>query len=118
MKKHLLSMYGDFCKNKKMIDLGKTTYETSTVETTDADEFFAIGGTYETRSQEDSDPDEFISCGPTMVTENVESSDPDEFLLQGPTKITFTQENTDEDEFLSDVLSDFHNKDFDEILLI
>lgn len=53
-----------------------------------------------------------------MVTENVESSDPDEFLSQGPTKITFTQENTDEDEFLSDVLSDFHNKDFDEILLI
>ena len=118
MKKHLLSMYGYFCKNKKIIDLGKTTYETSTVETTDVDEFFAIGGTYETRSQEDSDPDEFISCGPTMVTENVESSDPDEFLLQGPTKITFTQENTDEDEFLSDVLSDFHNKDFDEILLI
>jgi len=53
-----------------------------------------------------------------MVTENVESSDPDEFLLQGPTNLTFTQENTDEDEFLSDVLSEFNNKDFDEILLI
>ena len=34
MKKHLLSMYGNFCKNKEIIDLGKTTYETSTIETT------------------------------------------------------------------------------------
>lgn len=137
MKKHLLSMYGNFCKNKEIIDLGKTTYETSTIETTDTDEFFAMGGTYETRSQENTDPDEFIFgptsitksveatdedefifCGPTMVTENVENSDPDEFLLQGPTNLTFTQENTDEDEFLSDILSDFNNKDFDEILLI
>lgn len=98
MKKHLLSMYGNFCKNKEIIDLGKTTYETSTIETTDTDEFFAMGGTYETRSQE--------------------NTDPDEFLLQGPTNLTFTQENTDEDEFLSDILSDFNNKDFDEILLI
>ena len=132
MKKHLLSMYGNFCKNKEIIDLGKTTYETSTIETTDTDEFFAMGGTYETRSQENTDPDEFIFgptsitksveatdedefifCGPTMVTENVENSDPDEFLLQGPTNLTFTQENTDEDEFLSDILSDFNNKDFD-----
>ena len=53
-----------------------------------------------------------------MVTENVENSDPDEFLLQGPTNLTFTQENTDEDEFLSDILSDFSGRDFDEILLI
>ena len=98
MKKHLLSMYGNFCKNKEIIDLGKTTYETSTIETTDTDEFFAMGGTYETRSQE--------------------NTDPEEFLLQGPTNLTFTQENTDEDEFLSDILSDFNNKDFDEILLI
>lgn len=66
MKKHLLSMYGGFCKNKKVVDLGKTTYETSTVETTDADEFLAIGGTYETRSQEISDPDEY-TLGPTSV---------------------------------------------------
>ncbi len=43
MKKHLLSMYGNFCKNKEIIDL-KTTYETSTIETTDTDEFFAMGG--------------------------------------------------------------------------
>jgi hypothetical protein len=98
MRKHLLSTYGNLCKSEKIKDLGKTTYETSTVETTDADEFFMIGGTYETRSQE--------------------NSDPDEFLLQGPTNLTFTQENTDEDEFLSDVLSDFDNKDFDGILLI
>ena len=97
MKKHLLSMYGGFCKNKKMVDLGKTTYETSAVETTDADEFLAIGGTYETRSQEISDPDEY-TLGPTSITKSVEA--------------------TDEDEFLSDVVSDFNNKDFDEILLI
>ncbi len=53
-----------------------------------------------------------------LLSEFFCDKNPDEFLLQGPTKITFTQENTDEDEFLSDVLSDFHNKDFDEILLI
>ena len=78
MKKHLLSMYGDFCKNKKVVDLGKTTYETSTVETTDADEFLAIGGTYETRSQEISDPDEY-TLGPTSITKSVEATDEDEY---------------------------------------
>ena len=79
---------------------------------------FIFGPTSITKSVEATDEDEFIFCGPTMVTENVENSDPDEFLLQGPTNLTFTQENTDEDEFLSDILSDFNNKDFDEILLI
>ena len=118
MKKHLLSMYGDFCKNKKMIDLGKTTYETSTVETTDADEFWSIGVTYETRSQENSDLDEFSFLGPTYATKSAENSDTDEFFLQGPTNLTFTNENTDEDEFLPDILSVSNNIDFDEILLI
>lgn len=118
MKKHLLNLYGDFCENITMTDSGKTTYETSTVEITDSDEFLVLGGTYETRSQENSDPDEFIFCGPTMLTENVENSDADEFLLQGPTKLTFTQENADADEFLPDILSDCNNIDFDEILLI
>lgn len=117
MRKHLLSMYGDFCKNREMIDLGKTTYETNTIEITDPDEF-TFGPTSITKSVEATDEDEFIFCGPTMVTESVENSDPDEFLLQGPTYLTFTQENTDADEFLSNVLSDFNNKDFDEILLI
>ena len=117
MKKHLLSMYGDFCKSKKMIDLGKTTYETSTVETTDADEFFAIGGTYETRSQENSDPDEF-TFGPTSITKSAEATDEDEFIFCGPTIATETVESSDADEFLPDVLNDFNNKDFDEILLI
>lgn len=50
MKKHLLSTYGCFCESVKLKDLGKTTYETSSVETTDADEFLGIGVTTETRS--------------------------------------------------------------------
>ena len=87
MKKHLLSMYGNFCKNKEIIDLGKTTYETSTIETTDTDEFFAMGGTYETRSQENTDPDEFI-FGPTSITKSVEATDEDEFIFCGPTMVT------------------------------
>lgn len=37
-------MYGNFCKNKEIIDLGKTTYETSTIETTDTDEFLQWEG--------------------------------------------------------------------------
>ena len=94
MKKHLLSMYGNFCKNKEIIDLGKTTYETSTIETTDTDEFFAMGGTYETRSQENTDPDEFI-FGPTSITKSVEATDEDEFIFCGPTMVTENVENSD-----------------------
>lgn len=112
MKKHILSIYGEVYKNNKMIDLGKTAYET-----TDADEFSVIGGTCETRSQESSDPDEFI-FGSTNITKTAEATDVDEFILQGPTNLTFTQENTDEDEFLPNVLNSFNSKDFDEILLI
>lgn len=118
MKKHILSTYGELRKISTMVDLGKTTYETSTVEVSNQDEFMMIGATQETRGQENSDPDEFFYCGPTMLTESAENSDSDEFLLEGHTKQTFTQENTDEDEFLTVCLNDNYLSDFDDILLL
>lgn len=117
MKRHILSTYGDFCEKSRTIDLGKTTYETSTVEVSDPDEFLVMGVTQETRSQESSDPDEFL-LGPTNITKSVEATDADEFLLKGPTKLTFIQENTDEDEFLPDILNGNYLNDFDDILLV
>lgn len=98
MKKHLLSMHGEFWKSKKTIDLRQPLYEKSKIEKTAAYELFAIGGTYETSS--------------------VENSDPDEFLLQRLSNSTFTQENIDEDEFVLNSLSNINDRDFDEILLI
>lgn len=68
MRKHLLSLYGDLHKIEKTEDLGKTTYETSTIETTDVDEFCAMEVTHETRNKESSDPDEFFLQGPTNLT--------------------------------------------------
>lgn len=118
MKKHILSTYGELYKMNIKVDLGKTTYETSTVEVSDQDEFMMMGVTQETRSQENSDPDEFFYSGPTMLTESVENSDADEFLLEGPTTKTFSQENTDEDEFSPYCLNGNYLSDFDDILLV
>lgn len=139
MRKHILSNYseqlfGDNLKNSEV--LGKTTYETSTVEVSDHDEFINIGSTMETRVKEDSDPDEFrfgptnltktientdsddFTFGPTMLTEQVENSDPDEFVIMGFTRKTFSKEDSDPDEFLYRFESKFCENDFDEILLI
>lgn len=114
MIRHILSKYSEKNESnrKKIIGEipGKTTYETSTIEISDPDEFFDSGSTLETRTKESSDPDEFILgptditksieatdsdefvFGPTVLTENVELSDPDEFVTAGPTKGTFSSE--------------------------
>ena len=121
MIKHILSKYSekDIDIRKKAVKdtPGKTTYETSTIEISDPDEFFDMGSTLETRTKENSDPDEFV-LGPTILTENVEVSDPDEFEAAGPTKSTFTKEDSDPDEFLVDDAGICSNGDFDEFLLI
>lgn len=139
MKKHILSQYSEKISDaylEGLDTLGKTTYETSTVEISDPDEFVVTGNTIETRVKEDSDPDEFrlestsliktlenadsdeFMIGPTMLTEQVENSDPDEFVVMGPTKGTFSKEDSDPDEFMCGFFNSYYNQDFDELLLI
>lgn len=121
MIRHILSKYSEKDKDvrKKVVKdtPGKTTYETSTIEISDPDEFFDMESTLETRTKENSDPDEFV-LGPTLLTENVELSDPDEFVTAGPTKGTFSSEDSDPDEFLVDGAGMCSDGDFDEVLLI
>lgn len=119
MRKHILSNYseqlfGDNLKNSEV--LGKTTYETSTVEVSDPDEF-RFGPTNLTKTIENTDSDDF-TFGPTMLTEQVENSDPDEFVIMGFTRKTFSKEDSDPDEFLYRFESKYCENDFDEILLI
>lgn len=121
MIRHVLSKYSEKNEDNRKKSygeiLGKTTYETSTIEISDSDEFFGIGSTLETRTKEDSDPDEFV-LGPTTLTENVELSDPDEFVTAGPTNGTFSSEDSDPDEFLVVGVGMNLDADFDEVLLI
>ena len=117
MKKHILHKYSNNCKYKNAEKSVKTTYETSSIEVSDEDEFFCVGHTIETRVRETSDPDEFI-LGTTLITETVETSDPDEFVAMGPTNSTFSSEDTDLDEFFAGCIQNYNIGDFDEILLI
>ncbi len=121
MIRHILSKYSEKEKydRQKVVNKnpGETTYETSTIEISDPDEFFGMESTLETRTKENSDPDEFV-LGPTVVTENVELSDPDEFVDAGPTKGTFSSEDSDPDEFLVGDVGMCFDRDFDEVLLI
>lgn len=118
MKKHILSGFADCCVKKNFYSeiLGRTTYETSTIEVSDPDEFLGMGSTVETRSTENDDPDEFL-LGPTNFTKSIETSDSDEFLF-GPTVITETVELSDPDEFIVRNFCNQMDGDFDELLLI
>ncbi|WP_313560485.1 hypothetical protein [Ruminiclostridium cellobioparum] len=114
--------YTDYTKKIKVIDkifdkgFAPGTVETAVRETSDPDEFIALGPTFETRSREDcSDSDEAYLLGPTMLTESGEPQDEDELYIDfpinfsyskenmislGPTKQTFTSEPSDEDEYM------------------
>jgi hypothetical protein len=137
---HILCKYAKKNQSVKTMSCnennGKTTYETSTLEVSDPDEFFDSGSTLETRSQESSDADEFVMeatsltenvessdadefmMETTSLTENVENSDPDEFVCAGPTKGTFSSEDSDPDEFIVSILEENVDEDFDEVLLM
>ena len=119
MRKHILSIYADkiFDANDGKLDFfGKTTYETSTVEVSDPDEF-GCGPTNLTKTLENTDADEFC-FGPTMVTEQVENSDWDEIMDMGPTNSTFSKEDSDYDEFGYEFVNCSCEEDFDEFLLL
>ncbi|MFF2528840.1 hypothetical protein ACFVS2_07985 [Brevibacillus sp. NPDC058079] len=94
--------YVDQEKKRKAIEanrLDKTTVETATTETSDADEIFLSETTRETRSIENNDPDEFLFDKTTRNTFTNEASDPDEFILMKTTRITKTIEDSDPDEY-------------------
>lgn len=137
MKDHILSRYkSDFVNTLQSVS-GKTTFETSSIEISDPDDFywttsetrasestdqdeFCIGQTDITKSVENSDEDEFcLRNSMTILTENVENSDSDEFSFDGATNTTFTVELSDPDEFsTSSKIIPYTGEDFDEFLLI
>lgn len=81
LRKHILSQYSEQINTPFIVDKEKMIVDT----------------TYETRSLENSDADQF--CEGTAVTETIENSDPDEFVIFDSTKMTFSMENSDSDEF-------------------
>lgn len=100
LRKHVLSNYAEVTrlnsyelKNKK----DTTSYETSTIESSDDDEF--IGSTIITELIEVSDPDSLFRSEGTIETRNIETSDPDQFNMSEGTWLTFEEENSDPDEF-------------------
>lgn len=113
LRKHILSKVNENynIKVEKNTIKGKTTFETNTIEVSDADEFILGSRTEETRTIEISDTDETI--GTTKITKILEATDADEFInvmvennkfnlkLNGPTKLTETIEVSDPDEVLS-----------------
>lgn len=137
MQVHILSRYkSDFTNTLKSV-LGRTTFETSSIEISDPDEFYGI--TSETRASENTDEDEFclgmiditksvensaedefhLRNSMTILTENVENSDSDEFRFEVVTNTTFTVELSDSDEFsMSGKIIPYAGEDFDDFLLI
>lgn len=91
----------------------KPTFNTDSVEVSDADEFRAagmagkalhMGPTLLTRSVEISDEDSLAALaqrGPTCLTEELETTDIDEFQMSDPSWLTHADgETSDPDEFL------------------
>ena len=93
--------------------LTKPTFNTDSVEISDADEFrmdglksevLHVGPTLLTKSIEVSDDDGLCALtqqGPTYLTEQVETSDVDEFRMSEPSWLTHADgETSDPDEFM------------------
>ncbi|MFA7466921.1 MAG: hypothetical protein WCY82_01490 [Desulfotomaculaceae bacterium] len=68
------------------------------VEDSDPDEMWLIGVTKQTFTIEDGDPDEYCALGDTRFTKTIEESDPDEMYELGGTRKTATVEDSDPDE--------------------
>lgn len=102
MRKHILSKYSKTKKfygkpigfydelsqvtylnkslNKKLMDRGKATSLTETIENSNQDEFICKEWTRSTNVVENSDSDEFSCYESTKQTFEIEITDPDEFL--------------------------------------
>jgi len=95
--------YYDFNRTKKVID-GllldnlNSTFETSSVETSDKDNYVGKGpSTVLTENVENSDVDNVYLCGSTMETRGTETSDVDNLWKTLSTVTTYSTENTDKD---------------------
>ena len=102
MKKHILSNYIKAVKYSSSMSK-ESTYLTSTIETSDPDEFvfMSVGGNTIpdrtiTHSIETTDPDDFITDS-TLESRQIETSDPD--FYYDTTQTTFILEKSDPDEF-------------------